>query len=143
MEKLPTTEDLAPITALLHPAYPERLREMAEILYLQLIDEALIESHGEEAKLRLAEVALAQTNRLSNTIGGRGFYMHKGTSFRLSPRNEQMCREFRGDYTVLARKYKLTDQQVRNIIDNWQEQEFAKRQGNFFPPDPTTKKQRS
>lgn len=140
MSKLPTSEDLAPITALLHPAYPARLREMAEILFLQLVDEALIDVKKDGAKARLAQVALAQIDRLSSTIGGSGFYMHKATAFKqmikLSPRNQEMCRKFRGDYTVLAREYQLSEQQVRNIVDNWQLQQFEKVQGNIFPPEP-------
>ena len=139
MTDLPNSVDLAPIHAVLHPAYPERLREVAEFLFLQLIDEEQDVPDGARA-LRLAEIAFAQCERLSTELGGSGFYMHKAVSFRLTERNRKMCSEFRGDYRVLARNYKLTEQQVRNIVDEWQKQEFSRRQGDIFGTPPTAKK---
>ena len=74
--------------------------------------------------------------RLSSVIGGGQVYWPKAVAYHLSPRNAQMCAEFRGDYKVLARKYKLTETQVRNIVDGWQDERFMARQGNIFSAEP-------
>ena len=42
-----------------------------------------------------------------------------------------MCAEFRGDYKSLARKWGLTEQQTRNIVDAWQRERFHARQGSL------------
>lgn len=131
MSKLPTAKDLAPVAAVLDPAYPELLREATEILFLQLVDEEA-SPPDEPRSLRLAQIALAQVERLSEVIGGGAPYWPKAVRFRLTPRNRQMCSEFRGDYKPLARKYKLTEQQVRNIVDEWQREQFARKQSPLF-----------
>ncbi|MFM9902106.1 MAG: Mor transcription activator family protein [Polaromonas sp.] len=139
MSALPESVDLAPIQAVLHPAYPERLREIAEFLFLVLVGEEETAPDAERSA-RLAQIAFAQCERLSAELGGSGFYMHKAISYRLTARNRQMCSEFRGDYRVLARKWKLTEQQVRNIVDEWQKEEFSRRQGDIFGAAPSAHK---
>lgn len=138
MSDLPTAKDMQPLESALDPAFPERLRDIATCLYVEIIGNAVT------AKLKreeLAALAIAQTIRMSAELGGHSFYMHKAISFRLTPRNRQMCSEFRGDYIALARKYKLTDQQVRNIVNAWQEQEFLKKQNPLFDDTPAQQMQ--
>jgi Mor family transcriptional regulator len=125
-------EQLAPVAAVMSPELPEILREATEVLYLQLVDEAGLEVSESNKLDRLARIALAQVLRLSSVIGGGQVYWPKAIAYHLSPRNRQMCAEFRGDYKVLARKYKLTDTQVRNIVDGWQAERFAARQGTML-----------
>lgn len=127
-EQLPV---LAPLHAVLPLGFPATLTEIAEQLFLQLLDESIALQSAERAQL-LATVALRQVDRLSAELGGGNLYVHKGTSYRLTPRNLAMCKEFRGDYKVLARKYKLSEQQVRNVVDAWQREEFARRQADMF-----------
>ena len=136
---MPTIDQLAPVTAVMSPELPEILREATEVAYLQLADEAGLELtingqalQGAARLERLARIALAQVLRLSSVIGGGQVYWPKAVAYHLSPRNAQMCAEFRGDYKVLARKYKLTDTQVRNIVDGWQAARFAQRQGDLL-----------
>lgn len=128
--------DLAPLAAVLDPAYPERLREMAECLYLQLLEEdnlLVVEEDGTERRHQLALVALRQTDRLSQDLGGGNFYMHKATSYRLTQRDREMCQRFNGrNYSALAREYELSEMRVRQIVDAWQKEEFARRQGGLF-----------
>lgn len=118
------TTDLKPLEAIVPPDFHEALHEIASWLYLQLVDEAL----GLPSD-KLAAVALRQAERLSDEMGGSSVYIAKGVSYRLTPRNREMCERFRGDYKVLARAYKLSEQQVRNIVDAWQREQFAARQG--------------
>lgn len=122
---------LKPLHAILPPGFPEGLKEIAEWLFLQLLDEqAAGQLNATEAEL--AAMALRLADRLSLEMGGSAVYIQKGSSWRLTPRNLQMCQEFRGDYRVLARKYGLTEQQVRNIVDGWQRQQFLARQGDLL-----------
>lgn len=126
-----TSEDLAPLELVMDEAYPARLREVAERLFLQLVDEEEQPPEGARAQ-RLAEIALRQTERLSMELGGGNFYMHKGVSFRLTPRNREMCAKFTGNnYDVLALQYGLSDMRVRQIIGDWQVEQFARRQGTL------------
>jgi Mor family transcriptional regulator len=132
LERL-TQNDMKPLERQLDPAFPDRLREMAEHLYAQLITEPVT------AKLprdELAAVALRQTITVSSEMGGGTFYMHKGLSFHLSLRNRQMCAEFKGhNLPELAKRYDLTEVQVRNIIRQYQRERFLARQGSLLPAD--------
>ena len=124
-----TSEDLAPLEAVMDDAYPDRLREVAEQLYLQLVDEEELPPDPARAHC-LAETALRQTERLSLALGGGNFYMHKGVSYRLTPRNREMCARFTGNnYDVLALQAGLSEMRVRQIVGAWQMEQFTRRQG--------------
>ncbi|MGY8903725.1 MAG: Mor transcription activator family protein [Burkholderiales bacterium] len=139
MSKLPTVQDLAPVQAVLDPTCPPTLREITENLYLELAQAEASYPDADRAA-HLASLAWRQTERLCAAMGGMNWYLNKGVSLRLSKRNRQMCAEFRGDYKVLARKYDLTEQQCRNIVDAWQQEEYAKRQSALFGQTPATQK---
>lgn len=126
-----TLQDLAPLEAMFDPAYPQTLREIATSTFMHLLEVSQVMPDDPMRGPCLAELALGITNRLSNDHGGCNLYLPKAVSFYLSPRNRKMCAEFRGDYKALARKYKLTEQQVRNIVDAWQREQFFKRQGRL------------
>lgn len=129
----PTALDLAPLTALLDPSYPERLREIAEALYTVMIQDEKLQKLG---RPHLAELAMEQTEYLSQTFGGANFYWHKGTGHRLNQRDREMCARFNGhNYLELARDYHRSEMRVRQIVDSWQRAEFARRQGGLFGAD--------
>lgn len=124
-----TAEQLAPLEAAFDSAYPERLRDVATCLYLQLLAERL----PGIAPPALAGIALRQTELLSQELGGGNFYMHKGTSYRLSVRDREMCGRFKGNnFPELARAYDLTEQRVRQIVAAWQREELERRQSPLF-----------
>jgi len=131
---LPTAADLAPLHAVLDVAYPERLREIAEQLFLQLMaDDAQHEQHAEPITAgraqSLALTALRQVDRLCAALGGGGFYLPKGIGFRLSVRDREMCAKFNGrNLHQLAIDYRLSDMRVRQIVDAWQLERFTQRQ---------------
>jgi Mor family transcriptional regulator len=129
--------DLAPLHAILPPGFPAAMAEIAEQLYLQLLEEPLALDSAKREHV-MAVTAFRQVERLSAELGGGNLYLHKGVGYRLTPRNRQMCEEFRGDYKALARKYKLSEQQVRNIVDTWQRERFELQQHDMFgdKPDP-------
>lgn len=124
---LHSAAELVPLESLFDPAYPERLREVAVYLYLQLIEEPELVGLGLP---RLASLALAQTERLSCEIGGGNFYMHKGQSYRLSLRDRQIWSDFTGtNFSYLAKKYNLSEMRIRQILDEIRRQEIERRQG--------------
>lgn len=124
---LHSAAELVPLESLFDPAYPERLREVAVYLYLQLIEEPELVTLGLP---RLASLALAQTERLSCEIGGGNFYMHKGQSYRLSLRDRKIWSDFNGtNYINLAKKYNLSEMRIRQILDEIRRQEIERRQG--------------
>jgi hypothetical protein len=78
-----------------------------------------------------ARQALMQLQHLCSEMGGAAIYLAKGVAVHLSARDRLMCAEFRGDYKALARKNGLTEMRVRQIVDAWQREQFARRQGNL------------
>lgn len=125
-----TMADLAPVHALMGDDFPELLREAGEALYLELAEHDG-PSPAQERQQALARLALAQVARLTDLFGGTQPYWPSGKYFVMSERNLQICAEFRGDYTVLARKYNLSEIQVRNIVDGWQKKKFMAKQGQL------------
>ena len=85
---------------------------------------------------RLAKLALAQLDHLAQQKGGQNFYLGKNVGVYFSARDEQMCRKFRGDYRVLALEFGLTEMRVRQIVDAWQREQYAQRQGRLLGLDP-------
>lgn len=131
MKHMPTAQDLAPLQQVMDPAMPPTLREIAENLFVVLLLAEPAKPVAARA-MALAQLALLQLEQLCATMGGMNWYLNKGVVLKLSRRNRDMCAKFRGDYKVLAREYDLTEQQVRNIVDAWQHQEFARRQNPLF-----------
>lgn len=125
-----TGRDLAPLEALVDEAYPERLRDMATCLFAHMLDEP--EFAGLEPA-RVARLALDMTDSLSTELGGGNFYMHKGHRYRLSVRDRQMMREYRGNnIPELAVRYHLTETRIRQIVAAFEAEEFARRQPPLF-----------
>jgi Mor family transcriptional regulator len=117
--------ELEPLERLFDPKYPDRLREMATVLFLEL------KARGTE--LPPHELALALTERVSLDLGGGQFYMHKGSSYRLAPRDREIAAEYRGwNLGVLAKKHNLTEMRIRQIVDQVQREAFESRQGKLL-----------
>lgn len=121
-----TASDVAPLEAAFDPRYPARLREMATVLHMVLVDEGA-------APDRAPQLAIALTDALSIELGGGGFYMHKGHVFRqrkeLDNRDAQIRAEYRGWNTaVLARKFGLTEMRIRQICGDSDEVKAGRRE---------------
>lgn len=130
-------KDLAPLEVLFDATYPPTLRDLATSLFMQLLETFAALAPDPLRGAALARLALEQADRISIDHGGCNLYIPMATSFKLTPRNIKMCQEFRGDYKALARKYKMSEQQVRNIVDSWQRDQFLKRQGRLPGLDDT------
>jgi len=79
-----------------------------------------------------ARTACMQLQHLAEQKGGRAIYLAKGVAVHLSARDEEMCKQFRGNnYRELADQYGLTEMRVRQIVDTWQRAQYAQRQGSL------------
>lgn len=74
----------------------------------------------------------AQLQHLMQERGGQSLYLAKGVAIHFSERDRELCAAFRGNnYRELARRYDLTEMRVRQIVDAWQRERFARRQGSL------------
>jgi hypothetical protein len=116
----------------------ETMREVAFCLFaaMALMDSRAGQERPGESWLavlrRMARVALAQLQYLSNEMGGQPAYLAKGVAVFLSERDRRLCAEFRGNnYDKLARQYGLTEMRVRQIVGAWQAEQYRRRQGRL------------
>lgn len=126
--------ELAPLHAQMDPAYPQALREIAEVLYVQLVeDEPAAQSPaGPERLAQLAFQALRLTERLSAEFAGHTRYFSKGVSYRASVRDRQMYAQFNGrNYDELARTHHISPMRVRQIMGAMLADDLALRQGQL------------
>lgn len=120
-------ETLAPLNALLpedmHPTH----REMAEEMYLHLVeDDEVLELLGLE---RLADLVVGQVDRVAQKLGGSGFYLPKGISSRMSARDRQIVAAWKGNNGhLLARQFGICEMRVGQILKKWRREEFARKQ---------------
>lgn len=110
-----TMKELEPLVRMLDPTCPERLREVTELLYMQLIE---TEGPSNESRMEsLAQLAILQADRLATAMGGMTFYMPKGFGFALARRDRQIVAEFNGrNFSELSRKFLLSDMRIRQIV---------------------------
>ncbi len=122
--------DVKLLEDLLPPALNETLREITLSIYLELLDDAqIVEALGKE---RIAEMALMLTDRVSRDVGGSTFYMPKGISFRMAPRDVVIGSRYNGrNRRELAQEYGLCDMRIDQIYKRWLASERAKRQGQL------------
>jgi Mor family transcriptional regulator len=126
---LPDTARLAPLTARLPEGLNPTLQEVAEQLYLYLVEEAGLRRNPAE----IADIALGQVDRLARVVGGSGFYMPKGIAVALCARDKEIAAKFKGNNTrELAREYGVSEMRITQIIKAWRQAELAKRQGAMF-----------
>lgn len=115
--------DLAPLDALIDPAYPEVWREVAVCLFVRLI------RAGQLAPEAAAPLALDLAEGLRTEIGGSQPYLPKGAHYEITQRDREIYAKFRGtNHHALAREYNLTPRQIYSIVERVGNAEFARRQ---------------
>lgn len=135
--KVITMADLQPLHDLLDASYPARLRDVAECLYMQLIDDKELQ-HYERSKL--AQLAINQTEYLSQELGGVTFYMVKGTSHKQSQRDKAVWERFNGqNYEDLAREFQISVMRVRQIVEKMRAEFIAQNQRSLALDEPPQK----
>lgn len=126
--------DLAPLEALFSSSYPQALRDLATSIFMGLLEQSANLPRHPGRSHRLAQLALALTNRLSRDFGGTHFYINKAVAHHMTERNREMYALYdnkRWTYKKLGHKYGLTEVQVRNIITACLEEDIARRQGRL------------
>ncbi|PAX17089.1 hypothetical protein CLI92_05960 [Vandammella animalimorsus] len=143
--KQPSAAEAGVLDAALPAGLTEEMRDVAYCLFEALVlDDARCGTAAPAgpwlAQLHsMARQALMQLQHLAREKGGRAIYLAKGMAVHLSARDRAMCAEFRGNnYRALADRYGLTEMRVRQIVDAWQREQFARRQGKLpgIDPDP-------
>lgn len=136
MTKHLTAAEANVLDALLPDALTDEMRDVALCLY-----EALVLQTGRAGQVqpdagwlvvlqRLAAQAVMQLQHLAREKGGRAIYLAKGVAVFLSARDRELCAAFRGNnYRELADRYGLTEMRVRQIIEAWRREQYARRQG--------------
>ena len=110
------------------PEYNELLTRTVEIV----AEEAKRAGMDDEGAVRMA---LATVERLCAEIGGGQVYFPKGEDAKIARRNGKIWAEFTGkpeDYARLAKKFDLTEMQIRNVIARERARDAKTRQGQMF-----------
>lgn len=118
-----TAAELEPLERLFDPQYPERLADVATVLYIELINT----DHQPQVA---ATLALALTEALRDELGGQRMYISRGQQYALSKRDMQIFDAFNGrNQHLVARQFNLCEERVRQILRRVQAARTAERQG--------------
>lgn len=108
------------------PGYPELLEHIGQIVYRDLVERGVHPKIAENLALEVGDSICA-------AVGGTQIYIPRAIAYRLSQRDAAIYNEFRGDnYAQLARKYDLSEVQIRNIVNRCTEDERRRRQNPLF-----------
>ena len=137
-ERFMSAAEAAVLDGMLPPGLTPDMRDVALCLFEALVlqdtragQKCLAESWAQQLG-DWAQQVLMQLQHLAEQKGGRALYLAKGVAMHLSARDRKLCAKFRGNnYRELAREYGLTEMRVRQIVDTWQRECFARRQGRL------------
>jgi len=106
--------------------YPELLEHIGQVIFRRL-------RRYDVAHESAIEMTFSLVEDIRTEIGGVQQYIPRGLSFKLSQRDQEIWQKFAGDnYDTLAREYRLTEMQVRNIIKRARQRDTATRQGSLL-----------
>ena len=94
----------------------ERNRRIKELMKMDMDSIKIEELEGEQ--LEIAEcVGIDGYRKLVNHFGGTSVYIQKSDTLCINSRNKKIFESFNGyNYKVLARKFNLSEGQIRKII---------------------------
>lgn len=133
-------DELAPLHAQIDPAYPDNLRQIAEVLFAQLVVDApvfLAQNPGEalppQRLNELAFLALRLSDRVSHEMGGEAIYIGKGVAYRATLRDREMYALYQNGATVkaLAHQFGVSVNWVRRVCNAMTAVEREQRQGKL------------
>lgn len=138
MKRYLSSAEAQVLEALLPEGLTETMREVALCLFMPL---ALQDSRAGQCcpddawravLTAMARAVLLQLDSLAAHMGGQPIYLAKGMAVGLNARDRRLCSEFRGNnYPELARRYRLTEMRVRQIVAAWQQEQFQARQAGL------------
>lgn len=121
---------MAHLATLLPDSLHPTLVEMAEQMYLHLVEDA--DAVAVLGLPRLAELVVGQVDRVALHCGGSGFYLPKGIARRLGLRDLEIAQRYNGrNKRQLAREYDLTEVRIDQILAAYRRAEFERRQGRL------------
>lgn len=119
----PVDLDHAPVGAELRARWPQALVDMHGVI-----------EHVLRNQPAAADLATAVTRALAHYMGGVQWYLPKDDKLEIALRDRAIWREFSGNNVLmLARKYKLSTQQIGNICVTQRALHLKKIQPDLFP----------
>ncbi len=85
--------------------------------FVNFIDKITLENLEDEQKEIAETIGLEKYIQLVKNFGGTSIYVHKAQTLERAIRDEEIRKDFKGDYKSLALKYSLSISQVRDIVD--------------------------
>lgn len=82
-----------------------------------MIENLTIEDIPNSHKDIAQHIGIDSFKKLVEIVGGSSLYIPKESSLTRPIRNRIIRERFNGDYKTLARKYNITEAQIRNIVD--------------------------
>jgi len=137
MNKRPLTlAELQPLLQLIPEKYPSTWNSIATALYSGMVQ--MMNTHRASAPLEhgetlmVARMSLELTQILADAIGGDTIYIPTGHAMRADETARQVLMAFRGNnHSDVARQFGITTSRVRQILRQYQREEFEKRQGKL------------
>ena len=118
-------DSLKPLHELLGSDFPERMREIAEFLFIVLTSDAELQDCEPH---KLARLAKTQTLRICAEMGGMNMYLPR----MRHDRDHEIWNRFDGtNYSELARMFGMSDMRVRQIVTDMRRKFAAKYQGSL------------
>jgi hypothetical protein len=130
-----TAQTIAPLEVRI-TAFPEVWQELARSHYCTLLGRGgwpdCMPLH-EAVLADLAEQAAALAMGIGEDMGGAQPYIPIGLNFTASEKNIRVVRAWRGGqpWQHIAASEKITPRRVRQIVNAWQHENFAQRQGTL------------
>lgn len=113
IETLPEST-LQALAAVLDPGFLAGQRELAESVFMGLINSPLSKSNTAQ---ELAHAAIYALIQIGHDLGGTSVYLPNGHALGAIARRRAIRAEFNGrNLTQLARKYRLTEVRIRQIL---------------------------
>lgn len=85
----------------------------------ELLDEFNIDDVDGPIRFFISYMGIENMYRICEELGGFNLYIPKAESLFRNPRNRMIRRDFNGsNYKDLAKKHKMTEVNIRNIINN-------------------------
>lgn len=109
--------------------YPELLNDIGQVIASSLFGMGFPEENAKNGAYQITE-------KIRTELGGSAMYLPKGHLYDLSERDREIFDQFNGrNLYELARKFDLTEMQIRNIVKRALLRLRAKQQRPLFEPD--------
>lgn len=110
-----TMQVLQPLHSALDPDFSDKQRELAEAIYIGLINSDAAQACTPAA---LAQAAMAVLVQLGHDLGGQTYYLAKLGNLRVAKMNRAIRTNFNGrNHAQLGQEHRITEVRVRQILN--------------------------